>query len=112
MVRRSAGQKYNVSQDMIAETINQANYCFSIPTTPRNKTKEKLNRTNQVIIMQEMANAVVCPETGKSPKHQELITKLIYKINGCNPQQTRSTGYTTQTQLDSYAYQIFQTDAK
>jgi hypothetical protein len=24
----------------------------------------------------EMANAVICPETGKSLKHQELITKL------------------------------------
>jgi hypothetical protein len=28
----------------------------------------------------EMANAVICPETGKSLKHQELITKLRYKI--------------------------------
>jgi hypothetical protein len=27
-----------------------------------------------------MAHAVICPETGKSPKHQELITKLKYKI--------------------------------
>jgi hypothetical protein len=80
MVRRSASQKYNLSQDMIAETINQANHCFSIPTTPRNKTKEKVNRNNQVIIMPEMANAVICPETGKSLKHQELITKLRYKI--------------------------------
>jgi hypothetical protein len=30
--------------------------------------------------MPEMANAVLCPETGKSPKHQELITTLRYKI--------------------------------
>jgi hypothetical protein len=30
--------------------------------------------------MQEMANAVICPETGKSIKHQELITKFRYKI--------------------------------
>jgi hypothetical protein len=28
MVRRSASQTYNLSQDMIAETINQANHCF------------------------------------------------------------------------------------
>jgi hypothetical protein len=28
----------------------------------------------------EMANAVICPETGKSLKHQELITKLRHKI--------------------------------
>jgi hypothetical protein len=27
-----------------------------------------------------MANAVICPDTGKSLKHQELITKLRYKI--------------------------------
>jgi hypothetical protein len=27
-----------------------------------------------------MADAVICPETGKSLKHQELITKLRYKI--------------------------------
>jgi hypothetical protein len=80
MVRRSASQKYNLSQDMIAETINQANHCFSLPATPGNKTKEIVNRNNQVIIMPEMANAVICPEMGKSLKHQELITKLRYKI--------------------------------
>jgi hypothetical protein len=80
MVRRSASQKYNLSQDMIAETINQANHCFSFPTTPGNKTTEKVNRNKQVTIMPEMANAVICPETGKSLKHQELITKLRYKI--------------------------------
>jgi hypothetical protein len=80
MVRRSAGQKYNLSQDMIAETINQANHFFSISRTPRPKTAEKVNGNDQVIIMPEMANAVICPETGKSLKHQELITKLRYKI--------------------------------
>jgi hypothetical protein len=37
MVRRSAGQQYNLSQDMIAETINQANHCFSISTNPEPK---------------------------------------------------------------------------
>jgi hypothetical protein len=80
MVRCSASQKYNLSQDMIAETVNQANHCFSIPMTPENKTKEKINRNKKVIIMPEMANTVICPETGKSLKHQELITKLRYKI--------------------------------
>jgi hypothetical protein len=34
----------------------------------------------KVIILPEMANAVICPETGNSLKHQELITKLRYKI--------------------------------
>jgi hypothetical protein len=80
MVRRSTSQKHNLSQDMRAEAINQANHCISIPITPRNKTKEKVNRNNQVIIMPEMANALICPETGKSLKHQECITKLRYKI--------------------------------
>jgi hypothetical protein len=80
MVIRSAGQKYNLSQDMIAATVHQANHCFSIPTTPGPKNIENVNGNNQVIIMPEMANAAICPETGKSLKHQELITKLRYKI--------------------------------
>jgi hypothetical protein len=80
MVRRSASQKYNLSQDMIAETINQANHCFSFPMTPSNKTQKKVINNDQIIIMPEMANAVICPETGKSLKHQELITKLRCKI--------------------------------
>jgi hypothetical protein len=65
---------------MIAETISQANNWFSIPTTPGPKNTVKVNGHNQVIIMPEMANAVICPETGKSLKRQELITKLRYKI--------------------------------
>jgi hypothetical protein len=80
MVRRSASQKYNLSQDMVAETINQANHCFSFPTTPSIKTKKKVINNNQIIIMSKMANTVICPETGKGLKHQELITKLRYKI--------------------------------
>jgi hypothetical protein len=80
MVRRSAGQQYNLSQDMIAETINQVNHCFSFSTNPDPKNSTKLSGNNQVIILPEMANAVICPETGKSLKHQELITKLRYKI--------------------------------
>jgi hypothetical protein len=76
MVRRSTGQKYNLSQDMIAETINQDNHCFSIPTNPEPKNSTKLSGNNQVIILPEMTNAVICPETCKSLKHQELITKL------------------------------------
>jgi hypothetical protein len=41
MVRRSAGQQYNLSQDVIAETVHQANHCFSFPTSPRTKTNER-----------------------------------------------------------------------
>jgi hypothetical protein len=37
-------------------------------------------KNKQMIIMPEMANAVICPYTGKSLKHSELITLLRYKI--------------------------------
>jgi hypothetical protein len=80
MVSRSAVQQHNVSQDMIAETVHQANHCFSFPTSPRAKTNEKAIKNEQVSIMPEMANAVICPEMGKSLKHQELIIQLRYKI--------------------------------
>jgi hypothetical protein len=80
MVRRSAGQQYNVSQDMMAETINQANHCFSISTNPGPKNTVKVKGNNHIILLPEMANAVIFPETGKSLKHQELITKLRYRI--------------------------------
>jgi hypothetical protein len=35
MVRRSARQQHNLSQDKVAETINQANHCFSISAQPQ-----------------------------------------------------------------------------
>jgi hypothetical protein len=63
---------------MMAETINQANHCFAISAQTQ-YTKKPGNNT-EVILLPEMANAVICPETGKSLKHQELITKLRYKI--------------------------------
>jgi hypothetical protein len=80
MVRRSAGQQHNLSQDMIAETISQENHCFSISTNKKPKNSAKLNGNDQIIILPEIADAVTCPETGKSLKHQELITKVRYKI--------------------------------
>jgi hypothetical protein len=80
MVRRSARQQYNLSQDMMAEEINQANHCFSI-SSQKPKQKPKLSiASNKVIIMPEMANAAICPDTGKSLKHNELITKLKYRM--------------------------------
>jgi hypothetical protein len=63
---------------MIAETINQANHCFAISAQPH-YTKKTSDNT-EVILLPEMANAVICPETSKSLKHQELITKLRYNI--------------------------------
>jgi hypothetical protein len=85
MVRRSAGQHYNLSQDMIAEPINKANHCSSISTNSETKNSTKLSSNNQVTILPEMVNAVICPETGKSLKHQELITKLRYKLKWMRP---------------------------
>jgi hypothetical protein len=88
MVRRSAGQQYNLSQDMIAETINQANHFFSISTNPGPKNTVKDNGNNQVILLPQMANAVICPETGKSLKHQELeIQNKIDAIHSKRYQQ-------------------------
>jgi hypothetical protein len=37
-------------------------------------------KSEQIIIMPEMANAVIFPDTGKFLKHSELITLLRYKI--------------------------------
>jgi hypothetical protein len=77
MVRRSARQQ-NLSQDMMAETINQAHHCFAI--SAQTKYTKQPSANTEVIILPEMTNAVICPETGKSLKHQEPITKLRYKI--------------------------------
>jgi hypothetical protein len=63
---------------MMAETITQANHCFSI--SAQTKYTHQANTNTDMINLPEMANAVICPETGKSLKHQELITKLKYKI--------------------------------
>jgi hypothetical protein len=76
MVRRSARQQ-NFSQEMMAETLAQANHCFSI--SAKTKYTHPPNKKTDVIILPEMANAVICPETGKSLKHQELITILRHK---------------------------------
>jgi hypothetical protein len=80
MVRRSARQQYNISQDMMAEAINQANHCFSILSHKTEQKSKISSANNKIIIMPETTNAVICPETGKSLNHNELITKLKYKI--------------------------------
>jgi hypothetical protein len=41
MVRRSASHKYNLSHDMIAETVNQANHCFSSLMNTSTKTQKR-----------------------------------------------------------------------
>jgi hypothetical protein len=71
MVRRSARQQ-NLSQDMLAETLAQANHCFSL--SANTKINHPSTPKTDSVILPEMVNAVICPETGKSLKHQELIT--------------------------------------
>jgi hypothetical protein len=66
MVRRSARQQHNLSQDMMAETINQANHCFAISVQPKTQSSKKPSDNTKVILLPEMANVVICPETGKS----------------------------------------------
>jgi hypothetical protein len=63
---------------MIAETLAQVNHCFSI--SANTKSNHPSTSKTEIVILPEMANAVSFPETGKSLKHQELITKLRYKI--------------------------------
>jgi hypothetical protein len=77
MVRHRAIQQ-NLSQDMMAENLAQDNHCFSI--SANTKINHPSTPKTEGVILPEMANAVICPETGKSLKHQELIRKLKYKI--------------------------------
>jgi hypothetical protein len=63
---------------MMAETLAQANHCFYF--SANTKISFSTTPTIRSVILPEMVNAVICPETGKSLKDQELITKLKYKI--------------------------------
>jgi hypothetical protein len=67
-----------LSPNMMADTINQADHCFSISSQTKYIQHQRTNA--DIIISPEMANAVICSETRRSLKHQELITKLRYKI--------------------------------
>jgi hypothetical protein len=77
MVRCRARQQ-NLSQDKMAENLAQANHSFFYFSQHQNQPS--ISPKTESVILPEMVNSVVCPETGKSPKHQELITKLKYKI--------------------------------
>jgi hypothetical protein len=79
-VRRGAGP-LNLSQDMLEETVKQANHVFYLPIRPSaTPVVLKTTKIEQIIIMPEMTNAVICPDTGKSLERSELITLLWYKI--------------------------------
>jgi hypothetical protein len=53
---------------------------FLFSNEPQHQISKNVINNEQIIIMPEMANAAICPETGKSLKHQELITQIRYKI--------------------------------
>jgi hypothetical protein len=77
---RSVGP-LNLSQDMLDETVQQENHIFSFPLVPSDTPViVQPTKNKQMIIMPEMSNAVICPDTGKSLKHSELITLLCYGI--------------------------------
>jgi hypothetical protein len=79
MIRRSTHQQ-NLTNDMLAETIQQANHVFSLPTGSTIRSPPQEATDAPIVILPEMANAVICPDSGKSLKHQELITMLRCKI--------------------------------
>jgi hypothetical protein len=58
MVRRSARQQ-NLSQDTMAETLTQANHCFSLSANAT--CCHSSNPTTPIVLLPEMANAVICP---------------------------------------------------
>jgi hypothetical protein len=79
MIRRSIHQQ-NLKNNMLAETIQQANNVCSLPTGSKIRSPPQEATDTPITIMPEIANAVICPEAGKSLKNQELITMLRYKI--------------------------------
>jgi hypothetical protein len=79
MVRRSAGP-HKLSQEMLEETVQQANNIFSLPIGT-SVTPVLLAPINKHITMiPEMANSVICPNTGNYLKNNELITLLRHTI--------------------------------
>jgi hypothetical protein len=79
MIRGSTHQK-NLTNDMFAETILHPNHVLSLPTGSTIMSSPQEAMDTPIIIMPEIANAAICPESGKSLKYQELITMLRYKI--------------------------------
>jgi hypothetical protein len=80
MVKKSASPP-NLSDDILAETVQQASHVFSVTIGPAIKTVKNAPKNEPVIIMPEMANTVICPDTCKSLKHQKLITRFRYNFH-------------------------------
>jgi hypothetical protein len=70
--------QFITGHDRRNNTSIQSLFLFS--NDSRQQKSKKIINNEQIIIMPDMANAVICPETGKLLKHQELITKLRYTI--------------------------------
>jgi hypothetical protein len=66
---------------MLAETVQQENHFFSLSTGTTVRKPIIIAKTAPVIIIPEMANAVICPDTGKSLKHQESGTRHHVEIH-------------------------------
>jgi hypothetical protein len=64
MIRHSAHQQ-NLSNDMLAETLQHANHVFSLPTGPSIRSPAENTKDTPITILPQMANAVICPDTGK-----------------------------------------------
>jgi hypothetical protein len=79
MIRRSVNQQ-KLSNDTVAQTVQQANHVFSLPTGPSMRSPSDSTTDTPIIIMPEITNTVICPDTGKSLKHHEIIPMLRYKI--------------------------------
>jgi hypothetical protein len=78
MIRHITHQQ-NLTNDMLTEIIQQANHVFSLPTGSKIRSPPWEATDTPIIIMPEIANAVICPDSGKYLKHQEL-TMLRYNI--------------------------------
>jgi hypothetical protein len=69
MIRRSTHQQ-NLTNGMLAGTIQQANHVFSLPTGSKIRSPPQEAMNKPIIIMPEMDNAAICPDSGKSLEHQ------------------------------------------
>jgi hypothetical protein len=111
MTRRSTHQQ-NLTNDMLTETIQQANHVCSLLTGSTIRSPSREATDTPIIIMPEMANAVICPDSGKSLKHQELITVLRYTIKWMRSTTNEIRRlYTKPILLDLFANQACHQDA-
>jgi hypothetical protein len=61
--------RQNLSNDMLSETVQQANHLFSLPVGPAIRSPTSTIKNTPVIIISEMTNAVICPDTASRTHH-------------------------------------------